>query len=65
VLELEATNLYVHHGIWTTFSKFFSLEYIETKEAMNSILIEHLKLGGIYQLQLIRRRSWYWRYNNI
>ena len=51
VLELEkSVNLYIQNEIWNGFSKFFSLQYIETKRLMKSILEEHLKLRDITPL---------------
>ena len=54
VLELEKSGyLWVRRDIWYFFSNFFSLEYRETKQIMKSLLVEHLKLGGITFTPLI------------
>ena len=54
VLELKKSGyLWVDDTIWDTFSKFFSLRYIEIQQIMKDVLEEHLKLGGITPRQSI------------
>ena len=48
VLELEKSgDLYIYYKIWSSFSKFFSLQYNETQQIIKDLLEEHLKLGRI------------------